>query len=149
MLLEAMIAILIFSLGILSLIALQATAIKLTGDAKYRTDATLLANRLIGQMWVRGADLAALKTDFESPAGAAYAAWLADPNKNGVQDRLPGVVAEGTGVVATLPQVTVDLIPTGAPTSAQVTITLFWRTPEMNGNDRHRHIVATRIAKNL
>ncbi|MBL8367702.1 MAG: hypothetical protein JNM54_07255, partial [Candidatus Accumulibacter sp.] len=39
MLLEALIAILVFSLGILSLVALQATSIKLTGDAKYRTDA--------------------------------------------------------------------------------------------------------------
>jgi type IV pilus assembly protein PilV len=54
MLLEALIAILIFSLGILSLVALQATSIQLTSDAKYRTDATLLANRLIGQMWVSG-----------------------------------------------------------------------------------------------
>ncbi|MBK8577809.1 MAG: type IV pilus modification protein PilV [Candidatus Accumulibacter sp.] len=51
MLLEALIAILIFSLGILSLVALQGTSIQLTSDAKYRTDATLLANRLIGQMW--------------------------------------------------------------------------------------------------
>ena len=42
MLLEALIAILIFSLGILSLVALQATAVQLTSDAKYRTDATLL-----------------------------------------------------------------------------------------------------------
>jgi Tfp pilus assembly protein PilV len=61
MLLEALIAILIFSLGILSLVALQATAIQLTGDAKYRTDATLLANRLIGQMWVSN-DLTAFAT---------------------------------------------------------------------------------------
>ena len=45
MLLEALIAVLIFSLGILAVIALQAVAIKLTGDAKYRTDATLMANR--------------------------------------------------------------------------------------------------------
>ncbi|MBK8385246.1 MAG: hypothetical protein IPL11_06065 [Candidatus Accumulibacter sp.] len=54
MLLEALIGILIFSLGILSLVALQATSIQLTSDAKYRTDASLLANRLIGQMWASG-----------------------------------------------------------------------------------------------
>ncbi|MBS1230995.1 MAG: hypothetical protein H6R17_4272 [Proteobacteria bacterium] len=154
MLLEALIAILIFSLGILALVALQATSIKLTGDAKYRTDATLLANRLIGQMWVASGNLAALKADFEPPSGAAcsgsvssgaaYCAWLADVSAG---SGLPGVVA--TGTAPTLPQVTVDLTPTAAPTSAQVTITLFWRTPEMNGNDRHRHIVTTQIAKNL
>ena len=68
MLLEALIAILVFSLGILSLVALQATSIKLVGDAKYRTDATLLANRLIGQMWVSGGSLADFDT---STPGAA------------------------------------------------------------------------------
>ena len=144
MLLEALIAILIFSLGILALIALQATSIKLTSDAKYRTDATLLANRLIGQMWVRGGDLAALEADFKT-GGGAYNAWLTDVSAS---NGLPGVVA--TGTAPTLPQVAVVLTPSAtAPTSAQVTITLFWRTPEMNGNDRHRHIVTTQIAKNL
>ena len=146
MLLEALIAILIFSLGILALVALQATSIKLTGDAKYRTDATLLANRLIGQMWAAGGNLEALKTAFESPGGTAYLAWRGDV---AAANALPGVVA--TGTAPTLPQVVVELSPAGAavPTSALVTITLFWRTPEMNGSDRHRHIVTTQIAKNL
>jgi type IV pilus assembly protein PilV len=143
MLLEALIAVLIFSLGILTVIALQATAIKLTSDAKYRTNATLLANRLIGQMWVSGGDLAALKTNFET-GGAAYALWLADvADKEG----LPGVVAASTGVVSTLPEVTVD--DTAGATAGQVTITLFWRTPEMQGNQvGHQHVVTSQIVKN-
>ena len=146
MLLEALIAILIFSLGILTLIALQATSIKLTSDAKYRTDATLLANRLIGQMWVTGGDLTALETNFKT-GGDAYNSWLADVS---AVSGLPGVVAEDTDIVSTLPLVSVVLTPTAAPTSAQVTITLFWRTPEMNAKEQgHRHIVTTQIAKNL
>ena len=44
MLLEALIAILIFSLGILALIGLQATAISQSTDARYRSEAALLAN---------------------------------------------------------------------------------------------------------
>jgi type IV pilus assembly protein PilV len=52
MVLEAMMAILIFSLGIISLMSLQAAAIRLSGDAKYRTDAAFLASKLISQMWV-------------------------------------------------------------------------------------------------
>jgi type IV pilus assembly protein PilV len=44
MLLEALIAILIFSFGILGLVGLQANAINLSTDAKYRADAALLAN---------------------------------------------------------------------------------------------------------
>ncbi|MGB8337673.1 MAG: hypothetical protein WCD07_08120 [Burkholderiales bacterium] len=52
MILEAMIAILIFSLGILALMALQAAAIRLSGDAKGRIDAAFLADKLIAQMWL-------------------------------------------------------------------------------------------------
>lgn len=144
MLLEALIAILIFSLGILALIALQATSVQITSDAKYRTDATLLANRLIGQMWTSNDSLATLQTDFQT-GGTAYNAWLADVSKR--DGGLPGVVAASAGVNSTLPTVTVDTTP-GA-TAGQVTITLFWRTPDMPANkDGHRHVVVTQIVRN-
>ena len=52
MLLEAFIAILIFSMGILAIVGMQASAVKSSADAKYRSEASLLANELIGQMWV-------------------------------------------------------------------------------------------------
>ncbi len=137
MLLEALIAILVFSLGILSLVALQATSIKLVGDAKYRTDATLLANRLIGQMWVSGGSLADFDT---STPGAAYNAWLADVSG---PEGLPGVVAASSGVTSTLPVVAVD------PATGQVVITLFWRTPEMPANEAgHRHVVVSQVVRN-
>ncbi|HRL75758.1 MAG TPA: hypothetical protein PK440_05250 [Candidatus Accumulibacter phosphatis] len=143
MLLEALIAILIFSLGILSLVALQATAVQLTSDAKYRTDATLLANRLIGQMWTSSGNLAALQTAFQT-GGAAYNAWLADVSG---REGLPGVVAASSGVVSTLPTVTVDV--TAGATAGQVVITLFWRTPEMPLNAAgHRHVVVSQISRN-
>jgi type IV pilus assembly protein PilV len=51
-LLEALIAILIFSLGILGLIGLQAASIKSTTLAKERVDASLIANQRIARMWV-------------------------------------------------------------------------------------------------
>lgn len=51
-LLEALISILIFSIGILGLVAMQAAAIKNSIDAKYRSDAAYLANQIISQMWV-------------------------------------------------------------------------------------------------
>ena len=152
MLLEALIAILIFSLGVLSLVALQATSIKLAGDAKYRTDATLLANRLLGQMWVSGGDLATLKTNFESAGpGAAYTTWLGDVSGT---EGLPGVVAASTGVVSTLPVVNVTLGPNSCgtaavPRAAQVTIQLSWRTPEMPLDQAgHQYTVVSEIARN-
>ena len=63
-LLEAMVGILIFSLGILALVGMQALAIKQVNDAKYRADASFFANQIIGEMWVnRGS----LNTDFAYP----------------------------------------------------------------------------------
>lgn len=143
MLLEALVAILIFSIGILAMVALQAVAIKQSGDANYRTRSTLLANRLIGQMWVTPGDVAAMKANFET-GGAAYNTWLAEVTS---RDGLPGVVAASGGVVSTLPTVTVD--DTAGATAGQVIITLWWRTPEMAA-DRpgHRHIVSSQIVRN-
>ena len=51
LLIEAMIAILIFSLGILAIIGMQATSLRQTADAKYRLDASFAANQMIGEMW--------------------------------------------------------------------------------------------------
>ena len=50
-LLEAMIAILIFSIGVLALVGLQATMVKNTADAKYRAEASYIAQETIGRMW--------------------------------------------------------------------------------------------------
>jgi type IV pilus assembly protein PilV len=50
-LLEALVGILIFSIGILALVAMQAESIRNTTEAKYRNDASYLANQIIGRMW--------------------------------------------------------------------------------------------------
>lgn len=57
MLLEGMIAIVIFSLGILAIVGLQAATVKQTTDAKYRVDASFLANQSIGAIWANRSDL--------------------------------------------------------------------------------------------
>lgn len=57
-LLESLIAILIFSFGILGLVGLQAASIKNTTQAKERIDASLVANQRIAEMWVDRANLA-------------------------------------------------------------------------------------------
>src|SRR2546428_12965622 len=51
MLLEALIAILIFSIGILAVVGLQAVSIRNVTDSKHRTEAAFLANNLLSQMW--------------------------------------------------------------------------------------------------
>lgn len=50
-LLESLIAILIFSLGVLGIVGLQGTMIKNTSDAKYRSEASYIAQQTIGEMW--------------------------------------------------------------------------------------------------
>lgn len=50
-LLEALIAVLLFSFGVLALVGLQASTMRITTDAKMRVDASYLANQKIGEMW--------------------------------------------------------------------------------------------------
>jgi type IV pilus assembly protein PilV len=50
-LLEALIAILIFSFGILAISGLQGAMIKNTTDAQYRSEASYIAQQQIGRMW--------------------------------------------------------------------------------------------------
>lgn len=117
MILEALIAILIFSLGILAIVALQAVSIKQAADAKYRTDASLLADELLAQMWTSDRVPANMQATFGSvAAGAGYTAWLA-----GVNAALPGAAANP-------PIVMVDTT-AGTATTGTTTITVRWQVP--------------------
>jgi type IV pilus assembly protein PilV len=123
-LLEALVGILIFSIGILAIMALQAQAIRNTVEAKYRNEAAYLANQIIGQMWVDRADLA----DYDTTAGS---------NGNMTDWR--------TRVAATLPGITVGA--TNSPTievapGNQVTVTVFWKMPGADSVDRQLSVVA-------
>lgn len=60
-LLEVLISILIFSMAVLAVVGLQATMVKNTSDAKYRADASYIAQQRIGAMW---ADIAKIDTDY-------------------------------------------------------------------------------------
>lgn len=50
-LIEALMAVLIFSFGLLALAGLQAAMIKNTTDANYRAEASLIAQQQLGTMW--------------------------------------------------------------------------------------------------
>lgn len=56
-LLEALIALLIFSFGLLGIVGLQGAMVKGAGQAKYRTDASYIAQRRISMMWADPAHL--------------------------------------------------------------------------------------------
>lgn len=50
-LLEALIAVVIFSMGLLAISGLQGAMVKNTSDAKYRSDAAFVAQQRLGVMW--------------------------------------------------------------------------------------------------
>lgn len=125
-LIEGLVAILIFSFGILALVSMQATSIQQSSGAKYRSEASLLANDLIGQMWVSDRTAATLQTNFNT-GGAGYNAWLAN-----VQATLPTAAASA---------------PTVAVSAAGVaTINLFWKAPnEEPAAPAHRYTTVAQI----
>lgn len=112
--LEGLVSILIFSIGVLALVGLQTTSIQQASNAKYRSDASLLANQLIGRMWVGDRTAATLQTNFAT-GGASYNAWLAD-----VQATLPG---------ATVSAPTVAVTANGTAADGTVTVNIFWKAP--------------------
>ena len=129
MLLEALIAILIFSLGVLGIVGMQASAVKASRDAKYRADAGLLANELIGQMMSSDRTGTVLQTNFQGDDddskgtsaltdGPAFLVW-----RQRVMDTLPGVDTNA-------PRVTIAPGAIGPPqTSSVVTIVVRWLPP--------------------
>jgi type IV pilus assembly protein PilV len=58
-LLEALVSILLFSLGVLALVGLQGAMIKNTADSKFRADASYIAQQRIGMMWADPANVTA------------------------------------------------------------------------------------------
>nr|WP_168929116.1 hypothetical protein [Crenobacter intestini] len=122
-LIEALVAILLFSLGVLGLIALQGRAVYLSSDAKYRADAAFLADSLIGHIAV--ADQSNLDV-FATPAasGTITGDWVAE-------------------VVATLPNATAQTQTVAVNKAArEVTVTLQWRS-NPNEDPPRKHQVIT------
>lgn len=58
LLLEALIAILIFSFGVLGVVGLQAAMVKGTTQSKMRSDASYIAERRVSMMWADSSNLA-------------------------------------------------------------------------------------------
>jgi type IV pilus assembly protein PilV len=102
MLIEALVAILIFSVGVIAVMGMQAVSIEQVSAAKYRTDASYLANQITGQMWT---DMTHLGT-YAVAGSAGRAAWDAT-------------------VASTLPSGTATITVVGS----LVTVTINWQAP--------------------
>lgn len=87
MMIEVLLGILIFSIGILAMLGMQTLAMRATIDAKYRAEAGFLANEILGVMWGDPANLASY-ADGSCAATARCAVWRAR-----VLNTLPGAIA--------------------------------------------------------
>ena len=133
MLIEALIAILIFSIGILGIIGLQASVVQQSTDAKNRAEAAYLADQLMGQMWSGNRTVGNLQAQFNS-CGTACTGWYNWYLT--VKGVLPGV---DDGDM----KPTVNVSDTGI-----VTITLRWRAPsEAATSDPHRYDIEAQIGQ--
>jgi len=129
MLLEGLIAILIFSMGILALIGLQAIAIKNTADAKYRAEAAFLANQIIGQMWAdKPGNLASYAHNPTAAGGACNFGGAASANAN-VTAWLGDTTTPGT-VAGNLPGATSAKQQIAIAAGNVVTVTVCWQGPQ-------------------
>jgi len=120
-LLEGLIGILLFSVGILAVVALQGSATKAVTQAKFRSDASLLADQLIGQIWSNRSNATAYAFCGGGGAPAVLNNWMTEVNT-----RLPNsnVYPPCVAVVPT--------VYAGPPayTANQVTVTLSWQLPD-------------------
>lgn len=121
MLIEALVALLIFAFGVLGLVGLQATMTKAQSTAKYRADASFLAQQVLGTMWSDSPNLA----NYATANCTGYArcnSWAAK-----VASTLPGGAVAVT-VVAT-----------------DVTVAITWTQPNEGS---HSYTTRTTIAIN-
>ncbi len=118
-LLEVMVAILIFSLGVLGLIGLQATSMRSTTEAKERIDASMLVNQRIARMW----------SDPDNLAGFA------------------GTLNAG-GSSTDPDQALISIFPNGSITTVVnvdvATVTVTWRLPGQAANSTYQAIARIR-----
>ncbi|HCI13476.1 MAG: hypothetical protein A2063_09295 [Gallionellales bacterium GWA2_60_142] len=140
-LLEALIALMIFSFGILGSIGVQAKIIGLSSDAGYRTDATFLANQIIAQIWVDPV------IDPDDPTGmtlnvnSAYACAPCTVDSAKTRDWL-------AQMSTMLPGVPDSCQPSIAMNGNQVTVTVQWKLPQEAGNTCHAYSSTTEIQYN-
>lgn len=142
-LVEVMVALLVLSIGLLGLAALQTTSLQYNTDSYTRTQATLLAYDIIDRMRANSIGLNAGNYDVATDAAAATA--KADTAACGTSNCIPGDVAKYdlgqwyARMESLLPESTVTgkratIVRDSTPTSATfntVTITIRWKEHDL------------------
>jgi len=125
-LIEGLLAIVIFSVGLIGLLMLMASTLVDSADAHYRSEASLLASDLVARMWNGDRSLSGLQQRFGNADTAEYREW-----QQRVEAALPGAADAPLA-----PQVTISA-------QREVTVRLSWRAPRAEA--AHRLVVQTQI----
>lgn len=113
LLIEALVAILIFSVGVIALIGLQSLSLSNSLHGKYRADAGYLANGIIAQMMADRTNVASY-VDGASPQATQRGEW-------------------DTEVAAALPNGSGSIAMSGSA----VTVVVGWRSPDETSGHNH------------
>lgn len=150
-LIEALVSMLIFAVGLLALLGLQTLGIKAANDGKYRADAAYLANQLVSQMWAEDRNnLSGYNYNCTSGSNCTFAcgggsssgtapaplqSWL-----NQLSGHFP------TGATSQVMVVTVP--PSAWQTSAtyQVAVSICWRMPGDPTGQYHNYVTSAQIS---
>ncbi|VTU39101.1 type IV pilus modification protein PilV [Variovorax sp. PBL-H6] len=120
-LIEVLVALLIFMLGVLGLLGMQSTLTKSQTDSKIRADAAYLASEVVGRMWTDINNLTGYEGDTSCTA-ASCTEWRSKI----------GQILPGGGAVITVDEGTGD-----------VSVTVTWTVP---GGETHKFVTQTTIA---
>ena len=135
MLIEALVGMLIFMIGILALMGMQAAAISNTSQAKFRSDAALLAGQIVSSMWADPNNIPAYAYTSGTSANTKVNAWVAS-----VSNTLPGASA-----TTNAPAITVSALTNGG---YDVSVTVRWQAPNETTANAHNFTTTSRIAFN-
>ena len=129
-LIEVLVALLIFMLGVLGVVGLQTSMTRAQTESKVRADAAALANELVGRMWTDVNNIGAYDTRIHV-AGSSSSCAASDRCVEW-QDKVASALPSGSSAI------TVD------PANGDVTIQLRWAMP---GGDTHQYVTNTTVAK--
>ena len=142
MLIEALIAILIFSLGILGMVAMGSVAIAAQSDSQYRTEAANYANEIVSEMAIQlqaaafnsttntFTPNAALATFAHQPATPGYCSFAGAASTNPTVLNWVSRISGAVDAKRSLPGATnVSQQILVGPTFSQVTVTICWQPP--------------------
>jgi type IV pilus assembly protein PilV len=144
LLVEALVAIALFSLGVLALVAFQSSAISISGDSKSRSDAAFLANQIVARMWTDRTNVAAYALNATGTA-CSTASSANSSTHPPVAAWLVGVQGNGGTALGLLPGATDLRQQITVSSASEVTVTLCWRAP---AGTVHRYTAHSQIVFN-